>query len=57
MTEREFADLLEEALIESNEDGDITIRSYESAGVLTYNEGLVVRIDDTEFQVTIVRSS
>lgn len=35
----------------------ITPRSYEDAGVLTANEGLVLRMaDGTEFQVTIVRS-
>ena len=34
-----------------------SIRTYEDAGVMTYNKGLVIRYDDgTEFQVTIVQS-
>ena len=31
------------------------IRTFREAGVLTNNKGLVVRIVDAEFQVTIVR--
>jgi len=34
-----------------------SIRTFEDAGVMTYNKGLVIRYDDgTEFQVTIVQS-
>ena len=33
------------------------VRSFEEAGVLTANDGFVIRLDDrSEFQVTIVRS-
>jgi hypothetical protein len=33
------------------------VRSFEEAGVLTYNRGVVVRLaDGSEFQLTIVRS-
>lgn len=33
------------------------VRTYEDAGILTMNEGLVVKFDDgREFQVTVVQS-
>lgn len=62
---REVASLLSECLDEVNEQinelgdaHDITIRSFKEAGVLTGNEGFVIRFneDDREFQVTVVRS-
>lgn len=31
------------------------IRTYEEAGVLTMNRGLLVQLGETEFQITIVR--
>lgn len=33
------------------------VKTFEDAGVMTYNKGLVIRMDDgSEFQVTIVKS-
>jgi hypothetical protein len=59
MSEAEFADLLEEALDEhaKNDDRETPrIRTFREAGLLTRNEGIVVRLGDQEFQVTVVRS-
>ena len=51
------------ALIRSEADpedllwGDAQVETFEEAGVMTYNKGLVVRLPDgSEFQVTIVQS-
>jgi hypothetical protein len=59
-TEHELALWLEEVIFDATcgtEDGGIRIRSFEEAGLLTANEGLVLRLSDgAEFQVTIVRS-
>lgn len=63
MTELELEDLLAEALdcnpaFDDSDVGVAEIRSFADAGVMTYNQGLVVRCDDgTEFQLTIVRSN
>ncbi len=68
-TDRMMQDSLREALIDIA-DGDLTtdgsidvavggadIATFEEAGVMTNNAGLVIRTTDgTEFQVTIVRS-
>lgn len=35
---------------------DLSVRSFRDAGVLTRDEGLVLRVGDAEFQVTVVRS-
>ena len=59
MSESEFVEYLEEIFQWSaNEDGVIEdTRTFESAGLMTSNEGLVVRLDDgSEFQVSVVRS-
>lgn len=59
MTESEFAEYLDEALMwASNEDGIIVgTGSFESVGMMTKNEGLVVRMNDgSEFQITVVKS-
>jgi hypothetical protein len=59
MCEAEFCDLLEEALYEHAENSDREqprICSFRSAGLLTGNEGIVVRLGDQEFQVRVVRS-
>jgi hypothetical protein len=59
MTESEFAEYLDEALSRaSDEDGMIIgSGSFESVGMMTRNEGLVVRMNDgSEFQVTIVKN-
>ena len=59
MNEEEMQNWLREA-IENHSEGNETfaaVRSYEEAGVLTNNAGLVLRMPDgREFQLTIVRS-
>ena len=61
MTAHDFEELLDEALGEYAEDGvqDIkSIRSFEDAGVLTKNAGIVIKFKDgNEFQITIVKSA
>lgn len=51
-------ELFEEAFLSSkdNDNSDVDVRTFETAGVLTSNRGLVVRIGDSEFQITIVQS-
>jgi hypothetical protein len=58
MSEREFADYVAEALdalAAENEEDAPDIETFEPAGLLTDNVGLVVRHGGAEFQVTIVR--
>jgi hypothetical protein len=53
--EREFEKTLSDALEEVFE--VFEIMSFENAGLMTGNAGLVIRMDDgSEFQVTIVQS-
>lgn len=55
MNEAEFETLLSELLVEEN---DAQTRTFEEAGLLTGNSGLVVQLaDGSEFQVTVVRSN
>jgi hypothetical protein len=60
MTESEFREMLSEALRGESDYWPQEVEyvtSFEDSGVLTSNEGLVVRLDDgSEFQVTVVRS-
>ncbi len=59
MSESEFAEYLDEALMWSSEEDGMIIGSgsFESVGMMTRNEGLVVRMKDgSEFQVTVVKS-
>lgn len=59
MTETDFRDVLTDLLLDDEGDmhGQRNVRSFEDSGLLTKNEGLVVRMEDgSEFQVTIVRS-
>jgi hypothetical protein len=59
MTESEFVEYIDEALMWSSEETGMIIGSgsFESVGMMTRNEGLVVRMKDgSEFQVTIVKS-
>ena len=60
MTESEFSELLQEVLYDNLviEDNQlVSAKSFESAGILTSNEGIVVKmIDGSEFQVTIVKA-
>jgi hypothetical protein len=64
MNEREFADVLADVL-ESGELAElmgedagsrVSVRTYEEAGVLTRNVGLVVSVGQVQFQLTIVRA-
>ncbi|KPL72246.1 hypothetical protein ADN00_15630 [Ornatilinea apprima] len=59
MTEYEVSDLIANAIYMwlDEEDCDASISTYEQAGVLTNNEGLVVTINGKKFQVTVVRAS
>ena len=59
MTEEVFQDFLVDAigLYADETEGPVPrVRTFADEGVLTSNKGLVVRIGDAEFQVTIVRS-
>jgi hypothetical protein len=63
MTEQEMENYLAEAIELHNADEDfdlesnIRILTYEEAGIMTYNKGLVLRTPDgDEFQITIVKS-
>lgn len=61
MTEQEFVDLLREVLAETEETDEGQEVKYTStfsdAGLMTSNDGLVVRLaDGSEFQVTVVKS-
>jgi hypothetical protein len=58
MDEKQMAEIIRQALenhsgIEA--DGSIRISTFEDEGVLTCNEGLVVRVDGSKFQLTIVK--
>lgn len=62
MNELEFCDVLGTAIADSGAfsqegtDEAARVRSFEDAGVLTENAGLIVRLPDgSEFQVTVVR--
>lgn len=52
----EIRDMLEAGNIELL-DGAANIRTFEEVGMLTNNEGLVVKLPDgTEYQITIIQS-
>jgi hypothetical protein len=54
-TERDIETLLIEGL--SEQDDTRGIATFEDAGVMTTNKGVVLRMEDgSEFQITIVRS-
>jgi hypothetical protein len=59
MSEESFQGFLGDAIQEYAAEVDSLLRpsvcTYADAGVLTNNRGLVVRIGEAEFQVTIVR--
>ena len=58
MDEAIFQTVLEEALEQYYEGTNETVRvrTFADVGVLTNNTGLVVTVDGSEFQVTIVQS-
>ena len=61
-TEETLQDGLRELITEGYDSSEICwenlrVHTYEEAGVLTYNKGLVISLPDgTEFQLTIVQS-
>ena len=63
MTDAELRERLEALLVEhwelSGAEQEIEmVESFKEAGVLTRDEGLVVRLDDgSEFQITVTRSA
>jgi hypothetical protein len=59
MSESEFVEYIDEALMWSSEETGMIIGSgsFASVGMMTSNEGLVVRMNDgSEFQITVVKS-
>ena len=63
VTEDTLQDGLMELISEAADDSfgigweDARVRTFEDAGVMTYNKGLVISLPDgTEFQLTIVQS-
>ena len=63
VTEDTMQDGLRELIETAEEDSfgigwaDATVRTFEQAGLMTYNKGLVIELPDgTEFQLTIVQS-
>ena len=62
-TDQDALELLQAALAcyceeELSPADDVEVRTYEDAGVLTHNKGLVLRLPDgSEFQVTVVKSA
>ena len=61
-TEKDMCDLIEEALEYENSDEGIEsevkrIRSFDEAGLLTTDSGLVIKMKDgSEFQITVVKA-
>ena len=63
LSERDFETLLAEAIERFAEDSEepvmeagVEMTTFEAAGLLTDNRGLVIEIGGAEFQVSIVRS-
>lgn len=59
MTEHEFVEYLDEALLWSSEENGMIVGTgtFDSVGMLTVNEGLVVRLQDgSEFQIVVKKS-
>jgi hypothetical protein len=55
MNEADIQEIITDAI--ADQDEIIRVRTFEEAGVLTTNNGLVIRTSDgSEFQITIVQS-
>ena len=56
MTAEEFVEMLAEALYSNEEaqEAGVDTRTYAEVGMMTSNAGLVARVGDQEFQVTVV---
>lgn len=57
----ELADLIGELVYDAGQEHrfpeiEAEVRSYEEAGVLTRDAGLVIRLGDREFQITVIQS-
>lgn len=53
----EFIEILQAALETYKEEGIERVTDFRAAGILGWNEGLVIKTDDgSEFQLTIVKS-
>ena len=63
MTEEDFRDALIDAISMTEEDNALndellSVKTFSSAGVLTDNEGMIIKLlDGSEFQVTIVKTN
>jgi hypothetical protein len=58
MSEEDFQGFLGDAIrkwAEENDAPSTRVDTYAEVGMLTSNKGLVVRVGDSEFQVTIIR--
>jgi hypothetical protein len=58
MSEEDFQGFLGDAIrkwAEGNDAPSTRVDTYAEVGMLTSNKGLVVRVGDSEFQVTIIR--
>lgn len=53
----EGSELFDESVEEvtGEEGGEVRVSTFEQAGILTTNQGLVVRVGESEFQVTVVQ--
>lgn len=59
MSEQELEEFLKEAIVsfaDENDIGRVRVLTFGECSMLTMNKGLVLRIKDSEFQLTIVRS-
>jgi len=62
-TDQDALELLQAAIAcyceeEMDPADEVEVRTYEDAGILTHNKGLVLRLPDgSEFQVTVVKSA
>ena len=60
MNASEVADLITESLYlydEENEiEGGVDIRTYDEVGMMTYNKGIVLRVGDKKFQITVIEA-
>lgn len=52
----DFADIEEQEDEDEDTFPDVSCSTFEEVGLMTSNRGLVVRVGDSEFQITVVRS-
>lgn len=56
VSETDMEQIMEDAF-EAYEDTEVTVKgTFSGSGLLTRNAGLIVRVGDSEFQITIVKS-